>query len=156
MNDQTKTKGARRAGRIIAFQVIFSLGFHEATTPEQIEAVFIASPVVLEHGIGTARDFARQLVHDVWSRRPELDAVIERYSRHWKLDRIARVELSILRLALLEMMYRPDIPLKVAINEGIELAKKFGDDNSRNFINGILDAAAKAVDHGKLGSHKTF
>lgn len=97
-------------------------------------------------------DYAWELVKGVWARREDLDAVVGRFSRHWKLGRIARVELTILRLALYEMLLRDDIPPKVAINEGVELAKAFGDENSKSFVNGILDAAAKAVAHGEIGS----
>ena len=64
---------------------------------------------------------------------------------------VRKVELAILRLSLYEILHRQDIPLKVAINEAIELAKGFGDENSRAFVNGILDAVARAVDQGRFG-----
>jgi N utilization substance protein B len=76
--------------------------------------------------------------------------VIGQFSRHWKVDRIGKIELTVLRLAVFEMLYREDIPPKVAINEAIELAKQFGDERSRPFVNGLLDAAAKALDEGTL------
>ncbi|MDD4648423.1 MAG: transcription antitermination factor NusB, partial [Desulfoplanes sp.] len=75
----------------------------------------------------------------------ELDTTIARFSKHCKLNRIAKIELTILRLAVFEMLHVPDVPVRVTINEAIELAKKFGDDNSRTFVNGILDAVAKDV-----------
>ncbi len=64
-------------------------------------------------------------------------------SQHWKIERIANVELSILRLSLYEMLYT-DIPVRAAINEAIELSKTFGDEKSRGFVNGILDGVAKS------------
>mgnify|MGYP001553491040 CR=1 FL=1 len=66
------------------------------------------------------------------------------------MKRIGRIEMTIIRLALFEMLRRDDIPLKVAINEAIELAKQFGDDQSRSFVNGILDAAGKALENNEL------
>jgi transcription antitermination protein NusB len=67
-----------------------------------------------------------------------IDEIIERYSKEWKINRIAKVDLAILRLATYEMMKRDDIPKAVAVNEAIELGKKFGGENSSTFINGIL------------------
>jgi transcription antitermination protein NusB len=67
-----------------------------------------------------------------------IDEIIERYSKEWKINRIAKVDLSIMRLAIYEMMKRDDIPKAVAVNEAIELGKKFGGENSSAFINGIL------------------
>jgi N utilization substance protein B len=67
-----------------------------------------------------------------------IDGIIERYSKEWKINRIAKVDLSIMRLATYEMMKRDDIPKAVAVNEAIELGKKFGGENSSTFINGIL------------------
>lgn len=89
--------------------------------------------------------FARTLVQGVMEHLDELDATIARFSKHWKLSRIAQVELTILRLGVFEMSYVPDVPVRVAINEAIELSKEFGDDNSRNFINGILDGVGKEL-----------
>ncbi len=91
------------------------------------------------------RTFALELVTGVMDQREEIDSVITTHSRHWRLERIAKVELAILRIAVYEMVYRPDIPPKVSINEAVELSKSFGDENSRSFINGILDAVARSV-----------
>ena len=79
----------------------------------------------------------------MFERREALDNIIARHSRHWKLERIARMELAILRLALFELLHMPDVPAKVVINEAVELAKDFGDDNSGTFVNGVLDAVAR-------------
>ena len=84
----------------------------------------------------------------------DIDALVVRFSKNWKLARIAKVELTILRLAVHEILSRPDIPLRVSLNEAIELSKRYGDENSRNFINGILDALAKAVDSGEFEIQK--
>ncbi|HBE94270.1 MAG TPA: transcription antitermination factor NusB [Desulfovibrio sp.] len=149
-------KGMRRNGRTLAFQVLYGLGFAPVAETSTLEWAFAENPAVLKEDAEDVRTFARGLVQGVWGRREELDQIIHRHSKHWKLHRIAKVELAILRLALYEMLHCADIPLKVALNEAIELSKQFGDENSRNFINGILDAAAKAVDNGDLGVDKKF
>ncbi len=100
--------------------------------------------------------FAWSIIHGVWENLDDLDDIISQYSRNWKLKRIAKIELTILRLSVYEMRYCQDMPLKVAINEGVELAKKFGDGNSRNFVNGILDAVGKDIKNGKFGISKGF
>lgn len=83
-------------------------------------------------------DFARQLVAGTLERLPELDAEISRLSRDWRLERIAAVDRSILRMALYEILYDEDIPCNVTINEAVEIAKKFCGEQSGKFINGIL------------------
>ncbi len=84
--------------------------------------------------------FALELIGGVLEALPQLDGMIAAHCKNWRLQRIAKVELTVLRLSLFELLYREDVPDKVAINEGIELAKKFGDQRSGGFVNGILDA----------------
>ncbi len=103
--------------------------------------------------VPTPKGFSWDLASGVWSKQEELDQIIAKLSQHWRIERIGRIELTILRLALFEILHRPDVPVKVAINEAIELAKQFGDENSRGFVNGILDAAAKALENGEIGVH---
>ncbi len=160
-NDKKGSSG-RKAGRTAAFQILFGLGMVPPENSGSLDKAFDQALFVLsgdenhEAPSGKGEIFARELVQGVWDNRDELDGIIGRHSQHWKVGRIAKVELTILRLALYEMVYRADIPLKVAINEAIELSKRFGDDRSRNFINGILDAVAKAVDGGRFEMKKSF
>ncbi|MDR1125546.1 MAG: transcription antitermination factor NusB [Deltaproteobacteria bacterium] len=100
--------------------------------------------------------FAWELVSGVWSRQNELDELIRQFSQNWRLDRMGKVELALLRLAAFELLFRDDAPPKVVINEAIELSRQFGDENSHGFVNGILDAAVKAVESGKLKRASTF
>jgi N utilization substance protein B len=79
----------------------------------------------------------------VFTHTAELDSAIESHSKNWRLERMPRVDLSILRLAAFEILHRTDIPKTVAINEAVELAKRFGTENSGAFINGILDKFEK-------------
>jgi len=83
--------------------------------------------------------FATELVEGTLQHIKDIDLEIKKYSKNWSLERIGTVERSILRLAIYELLYRDDIPPKVAINEAIEIEKKFGSDESAPFVNGILD-----------------
>jgi N utilization substance protein B len=91
-----------------------------------------------------AMDFSERLVKGVEQHREDLDRVIEHYSSHWKVDRMAHVDLTILRIATYELLYCDDIPPRVAINEAIDIGKKFGSEDSGAFINGILDKVKSA------------
>ena len=148
---------SRRKARKQAFECLYGLIFETAADERSLGRVFARCPHdVAEGEDASGQAFAWDLVKGVWSHERELDALIVRFSKNWKLARIAKVELTILRLAVYEILYSPDIPLRVALNEAIELSKRYGDENSRNFINGILDAIAKAVDDGEFETGKTL
>lgn len=102
-----------------------------------------------EFDIPRQDSYAWTLVEGVFDNYERIDEIITKHSQHWKINRIAKVELTILRLCLFEMLFCPDIPIKVAMNEAIELAKDFGDDNSKTFVNGVLDAAAKGAERNE-------
>ncbi|PIE69319.1 MAG: transcription antitermination factor NusB [Deltaproteobacteria bacterium] len=139
-------KTSRRKERQFAFQVLYSINFADTVSPNHVDTTFDHFLTTdCEDGQEAAMPFARTLVQGVMEHLDELDATIARFSKHWKLSRIAQVELTILRLGVFEMSYVPDVPVRVAINEAIELSKEFGDDNSRNFINGILDGVGKEL-----------
>ncbi len=89
------------------------------------------------------KKFAGELVGLVRKNRAEIDKIIESCAEHWDMKRMAVVDRNILRLGVAEMVYSADTPARVAINEGIELAKKFGDKESSRFVNGVLDQIAK-------------
>jgi len=92
---------------------------------------------------GDATPFARELVDGVQEHRDELDALIERHARGWSLDRVAPLERNILRVALHELLQRPDIPAEVAIDEAVEAAKELCSADTPGFVNGILGAVAR-------------
>ncbi|QJB55435.1 transcription antitermination factor NusB [Pseudodesulfovibrio sp. zrk46] len=141
-NKKGNRPGIRRVGRTLAFQVLYGTHFRDADM--DMETFFDVNPLVMEQESETAREFARDLVMGVEAKKAEIDKTIETHSQHWKIERIALMELFILRLSLYEMMFT-DIPVKAAINEAIELSKTFGDGKSRGFVNGILDGAAKTL-----------
>lgn len=86
------------------------------------------------------RPFLCRLVQGVTTCRPEIDSLIERFSQHWKMTRMSRVDRNVMRIAVYELLYCRDIPPKVSINEAIDIGKKFGTEDSGAFINGILDS----------------
>jgi len=147
---------SRRRERERAFQILYGLLFEPPRDADDLSRIFSLTPdpEVLGSAGAEAHGFAWELVQGVWSKQEELDRLVGQYSQHWRIERIARTDLTILRLALYEMLHRLDVPVKVAINEAIELARQFGDENSRGFVNGILDAAAKAIDDGELRLYK--
>lgn len=90
-------------------------------------------------------DYLTALVTGVVAHLEELDALIVRYSEHWRLERMGAVDRNLLRLAAYELLCQPDIPPKVVINEAVELAKKYGTEASGAFVNGLLDRIRVAV-----------
>ena len=148
----------RRRGRSIALQILYQADWTEDMKPE--EASDFAKRTLEEYEKdlvpnGPEKDpelngFVEMLVSGVIAGRRELDAVIRRFSRKWKLERMAAVDRNILRLGIFELCYLAEIPPKVAINEAVELAKRFGDANSPGFVNGILDSVFQEVCREKL------
>lgn len=149
---------SRRAERILAFQVLYGLHFTEVKDRRALERLFRETPKATtdEDGPNDAaedekpHDFAWTLVEGVWTHREQLDTLIRRFSRNWRVERIGRIELTLLRLAVFELAFGADVPPKVAINEALDLTARFGDAKAKRFINGVLDAAAKAVENGTL------
>lgn len=91
------------------------------------------------------KDFCNFLVRGVFNMLPAIDEKIRNTASNWKIERMHKVDLSILRMAVFEMFYTSDTPYKVIINEAIELAKKYGTENSSAFVNGILNKLAQEV-----------
>ena len=89
------------------------------------------------------RQYTEKLVRGTLERLETLDKIIERFAEHWALDRMANVDRNILRLSTYELLYFDEMPIKVAINEAVELAKRYGESDSSKFVNGILDRIAK-------------
>ncbi len=125
----------RRETREHIFLMLFRKDFHEAKElDEQIELYIseLEKPTIEEYSYLTSRFQA------IVAKLDEIDAILSEASSGWKLNRMGKVDLTILRLAVYELRFDDDIPGKVAINEAVELAKKFGGDESPSFINGVL------------------
>lgn len=142
-------KTPRRQERIFAFRVLYSLCFLDVQQRADLATVFLHTPDKPQH-ITDTKGFAWDVVYGVTHNEPKLDQLLESFSENWRVDRMGKIELTLLRIALYELTCRSDIPAKVVLNEAIELSKLFGDDKARGFVNGILDTAAKASEAGKL------
>ena len=129
--------GVRRKGRELALQALYQMELSGDTSPAALESF-------LSHFEGNARakEFARRLVSGVAAHKEEIDRIIERSAEHWKLHRMAKVDLTILRMATYELLFCPDIPLNVSLDEAIEIGKRYGSGDSATFINGVLDQVA--------------
>jgi N utilization substance protein B len=132
--------GVRREGRELALQMLYASDINPLE-PKEVLQRFRDNT----RAAGNVRVFAEDLVTGVVANRSAIDGLIEEKSKNWALSRMARVDLSILRLAVFELLFRPDIPKNVTINEAIEVAKKFGTEDSPAFINGILDEVASGL-----------
>jgi len=99
------------------------------------------------------KEFADMLAAGVSTNIEEIDETIIRHAANWRLDRMATIDRNIMRLAVFELLYVPDTPPKVAINEAIEMAKKYGDKDSGKFVNGILDKINKTEDRKHESDH---
>jgi N utilization substance protein B len=126
--------GTRRLGRELALQALYALDINPMDTRRFLAIFWENNPSPAE-----ARTFAGQLIEGILSHRTDLDALIKSKVQHWALSRMALVDLNLIRLATYELLYRDDIPKKVIINEAVEIAKKFGSEDSPAFVNGILD-----------------
>lgn len=110
----------------------------------EVDCAGHAPAVVIERRLAEANlpepgaQFARDLVLGIQANLPRLDSLIGRYAPEWPVDQIAIIDRNVLRIAIYEILFRPDTPLKVAINEAVELAKQFGSDSSSRFVNGVL------------------
>lgn len=130
--------------REVAFQVNFSMLYSENVEIETaIENVLDLYETQDNQGIP---QYVTLVVTGVKEHQDELDSIIEKHLKRWTVNRIAKTDLVILRLALFEMLYISDIPAKVSLNEALEIAKTFSDDESRRFINGVLSSAMNEMD----------
>lgn len=139
--------------RIFAFKVLYGLCFTPADSEAALLRAFQNTPDRPE-GLPEEGGYAWTLSYGVWRHGKELDQTIASLSRNWRVERMGKVEVTLLRIAVFELTRQRDVPPKAVINEAIELSKLFSDDKSRIFVNGILDATAKALESGSLAPPK--
>lgn len=128
--------GLRRESREYALQVLYALDSNPACGVRQTLQTFREEQTDVPARV---REFGEQLVNGACEHRDEIDSAIKARSKNWALSRMPRVDLNVMRMAAFELMFRPDIPKKVSINEAIEIARRYGDKESPAFVNGILD-----------------
>jgi N utilization substance protein B len=129
--------GARRRARALALQALYeidSVGHAADTVPDRL---LEEQKLSAENG-----RFVRRLVEGVRQNLREIDASIERFAPAWPIKQTPVIDRNILRLAIFEILIDNEVPVKVAINEAVELAKKFGGDNSARFVNGVLSSVS--------------
>jgi N utilization substance protein B len=147
-------KGSRRTGRELALKIIYSLHDQEVGI-ETVLTDFWKNFRFQEDILGEpfddfdsqipfeVRQFAEELARGVARHQEELDSLIKELSTNWALERMARVDVSILRLGAFELLYRPEIPVSVIINEAVEIGKRYGTKETPAFVNGILDKISR-------------
>lgn len=134
--------GTRRKGRETALQILFQMDLSDVSAERAIELFW--------SNLGATRegeDFANELVRGYGAVRDAVDERIRSVSQHWRLERMSRVDRNIIRLGAYELLKMPEVPARVSLNEAIELAKRYGNEGSAAFVNGVLDKIA--ADCGK-------
>ena len=134
-------KAQRRAAREAVLTLLFEIEYHEDDTPEAIFA-----RAVTARDIDPKDRFIRKEYFAIMEHISEIDALLNRHAKGWRTDRLSRVSRAVLRLGAYELVFAEKIPAPVAINEAVELAKKFDDPKARAFINGVLNAIKKELE----------
>ena len=129
--------------RELTFQLVYQYDFYPED--ERIEQIMLFSDEQ-ENLSEEEQEQLSERAAEIYARMPELDRDIEAHTSGWKLNRMSRVDLSLIRLALYEMRYDDEVPVKVAINEAVELAKQYGGDSSPQFVKGVLAKLVKETD----------
>ena len=130
---------SRKTAREAAFKVIFASNFqNEEITVEDMMDALLKETENDDEITSEDMNYIREVVHGVYENMQELDDKIKNHLKGWTMERICKTDLAILRLAIYEILFRKDIPFKVSVNEAVELAKLFSEDNSPSFINGVL------------------
>ena len=138
----------RRKAREFALQILFQLDIRKDKPTATILKRFWA-----EHDVDDeVQAFTEEIIKGTYKHLAAINEKIHACAKNWSIDRMAAVDRNVLRMAVYEILYRIDIPTSVTINEAIEIAKKFGTDDSGSFVNGILDSVARMV--GKLDEGK--
>lgn len=139
----------RRTAREITLCLLFNFSFNSEEKPDELLELYLQYFPDAENGIIPEEirndKYISKTYFGVTQKLSEIDALIENASENWKPERISRVSRSILRLSVYELLYIDDIPEKVSINEAVELAKRFDEESSYSFVNGILGNVVKSI-----------
>ncbi len=132
--------GQRRQSRELALQALFYIDISKDDSEKAYR--FFCKHFEPEENI---REFFEKIVEGTIANRADIDKLIESYSSNWKLSRMSGVDRNVIRISVFEILYCPDIPSTVAINEAIDIGKRYGTKDSGAFINGILDAISQNI-----------
>ena len=134
----------RSAIRELTFRLIYSLEIQKVDDLEEQVELYIQCNEIEENDV---KEYIKDAILGINKNIVEIQGLIEKNLKaDWKIDRISKIDLSLLKLAIYEIKYK-NIPYKVAINESLELAKKYGEETSKNFINGILASVVKELEN---------
>ena len=128
--------GDRRQSRESALQALFFLDVNQSDTIQGMDDFCAEHEDALTPGV---KPFFLELVDGVMTHKSDIDRLLDKSARNWKVSRMPAVDRNIMRIAVFEMLKRDDIPASVSINEAVEIGKKFGTRDSGSFINGVLD-----------------
>jgi N utilization substance protein B len=134
--------GARHSGREAALQMLFQMDASGVTADEAIDLFWRSFAADADP---ESRAYADECARGVGADRDAVDAFIVKASTHWRIERMTRVDRNVLRLGAWELAHRPDVPRAVVLDEAVELAKAFGNDESSAFVNGVLNEIADAL-----------
>ncbi|MCX7788818.1 MAG: transcription antitermination factor NusB [Spirochaetes bacterium] len=155
--------GPRRKGRVLAIQALYAYEIQSGATPiedlvkfpwEEEEGTKEGDTEIGQKGESDAlaRQFATLLVTGTIQNLPQIDHLIQDHLENWELKRVAKVDLSILRMSVYCLLYQKDIPATVVIDEAVDLSKEFGTEESYRFVNGVLDGIRKSLETKELSS----
>jgi N utilization substance protein B len=133
--------GERRKGREFALQILYACDSSKLEMDEVLKSFWLTNNEYSED----IKTFTEEIVRGTCSKMEEIDTIIGAHSTNWKVSRMGIVDRNVLRFAVYELLWRPDIPVRVTLNEAIEVAKQYGTEESGSFINGVLDKVAKTV-----------
>ncbi len=133
--------GKRRTAREQALRFLYQGELNEGSLEEQLDSFLDQSPCTPE-----VQEYMFPLVRDILDQREAVDSCLQKCSENWSLSRMSIIDRNILRIAVFEIMFRKDVPVKVAIDEAVEIAKVYGTEDSPDFINGVLDRAKKEME----------
>jgi N utilization substance protein B len=136
--------GTRRQSRERALQILFQWDVHRDSKPGGHAEAWLEDFWEHHPAPEEVRELADDLARGVMEQRAELDRLIATHATNWRVERMPIVDRNILRAALYELLSMPEVPAKVTVNEALELAKRFADDETRKFINGVLDQILKS------------
>ena len=136
---------SKRSARVFAMELLYAMELTKQPVGKCVDGILDSMRAVSKKELAAEmKRYGMSLVDLIQEHRAELDALLEEYSQGWSLDRLAILDRLLLYIALTELQYKPDVPVKVVINEAVEIANKFSTENSSRFINGILNQFARS------------
>lgn len=134
---------SRRFARDISFKYIYASLYGACNLEDTLESIITVTEEEVRNLDSEEKKYFDSIVFGIKENEEKIDEIILSKLKNWSIERIFKIDLAILRLAIYEIMYMDSIPPKVTVNEAVELAKKYGNDNSYNFVNGVLREVIK-------------